>query len=78
MQGRIEGVLHFSRRSVESYMGSVESYLASSGTMQREALAPMHYCLSARAAEPLRLAGAVRIKIAAQPDEASLIALISP
>jgi uroporphyrinogen-III synthase len=70
MQGRIEGVLHFSQRSVESYM-------ACSRTIQREALAPVHYCLSTRAAEPLRLAGAARIEVAAQPDEASLIALIS-
>ncbi len=71
MQGRIEGVLHFSQRSVEGYM-------ACSRNIQREALAPMHYCLSARAADPLRLAGAARIEVAAQPDEASLIALISP
>jgi uroporphyrinogen-III synthase len=70
MQGHIEGVLHFSRRSVESYV-------ACSPTIRPEALAPMHYCLSARAAEPLRLIGAPRIKVAVQPDEASLIALIS-
>ena len=71
MRGRIEGVLHFSRRSVESYV-------ACSRTIQREALAPVHFCLSERAAEPLRNAGAARITVAAQPDEASLIALISP
>jgi uroporphyrinogen-III synthase len=69
-QGRIAGVLHFSRRSVDGY-------LACSRTMQREALAPMHYCLSDRAAGPLRLAGAARIAVSAHPDEASLIAQIS-
>jgi len=66
-QGRIDGVLHFSRRSVESYIdcgGDVPG--------------PVHYCLSARAAEPLRLAGATRISVAAQPDEASLLALVTP
>ena len=70
MQSRIDGVLHFSRRSVESY-------LACSQTIQREALTPTHYCLSERAAEPLRLAGAARIAVSAHPDEASLMAQIS-
>jgi uroporphyrinogen-III synthase len=70
MKGRIEGVLHFSRRSVESYV-------ACSRDIQREVLAPKHFCLSARAAEPLRIAGAARIEVATQPDEASLMALIS-
>ena len=37
-----------------------------------------HYCLSARAAEPLRTVGAADIRIAAHPDEASLLALILP
>lgn len=69
-QGRIDGVLHFSRRSVDGY-------LACSRTIQRDALAPMHYCLSARAAEPLRLAGAAHIAVSVHPDEASLIARIS-
>lgn len=68
--GRIDGVLHFSRRSVESYL-ECSRHIA--GT----ALAPMHYCLSARAAEPLRAAGA-RVHIAARPDEASLVALVTP
>ena len=70
MRGRIDGVLHFSRRSVESY-------LVCSQTIQREALAPTHYCLSERAAEPLRLAGAMRVAVSAHPDEASLMAQIS-
>jgi len=65
--GRIDGVLHFSRRSVETY-------LACGGN----ASGPAHYCLSARAAEPLRAAGATRIAIAARPDEASLLALVTP
>ena len=70
-QGEIDGVLHFSRRSVESYLDCGRD-------MIRQALAPVHFCLSARAAEPLRLAGAARIQVAAQPDEASLLALVTP
>ena len=70
-QGAIDGVLHFSQRSVESYV-----------TCGRDigppAMEPVHYCLSARAAEPLRLAGAARIHVAAHPDETSLLALVTP
>jgi uroporphyrinogen-III synthase len=70
-QGRIDGVLHFSRRSVDAYMDC-------SRDIVRQALLPVHYCLSARAAEPLRQAGATRIEVAAHPDEASLLALVTP
>jgi uroporphyrinogen-III synthase len=69
-QGRIDGVLHFSRRSVEAYVEF-------SRDLMRHTLAPAHYCLSARAAEPLRQAGANRIEIAARLDEASLLALVT-
>lgn len=69
-QGRIDAVLHFSRRSVESYIACGDSIAA-------PALAPVHYCLSARAAEPLRHAGATRIEVAEQPDEAALLALVA-
>jgi uroporphyrinogen-III synthase len=70
-QGRIDGVLHFSRRSVDSYLDCSRDIMAA-------ALKPAHYCLSARAAEPLRLAGAARIAVASRPDEASLLALVMP
>jgi uroporphyrinogen-III synthase len=70
-QDSIGGVLHFSRRSVESY-------LECSRDLAKAALRPVHYCVSARAAEPLRLAGASQIHVAAQPDEASLLALVMP
>ena len=69
-RGTIDAVLHFSRRSVDAY-------LTCSRDLLRAAVAPVHYCLSSRAAEPLRLAGATRIHIAARPDEASLLALIT-
>ncbi len=70
-EGDIDGVLHFSRRSVETYLDCSRDLTGS-------ALKPVHYCLSARAAEPLRLAGASQIQVALQPDEASLFALVMP
>jgi uroporphyrinogen-III synthase len=70
-QGRIDGVLHFSRRSVEAY-------LECGGAMTALVLAPAHYCLSARAAEPLRAAGAALIHVATEPSEARLLALVAP
>jgi uroporphyrinogen-III synthase len=70
-QGTIDGVLHFSRRSVESYVDCCRD-------IRGLALRPAHYCLSARAAGPLRSAGVLRILVAAQPDEASLLALVAP
>jgi uroporphyrinogen-III synthase len=71
IERRIDGVLHFSRRSVESYLDCGEDII-------EQALAPTHYCLSERAAEPLRLAGATQVRVAAQPDEARLLALVTP
>jgi len=70
-QGAIDGVLHFSLRSVESYLDCSRNFI-------RQALAPVHYCLSARIAEPLKQAGATRVEVAARPDEASLLALVTP
>lgn len=70
-QGAIDGVLHFSRRSVEAYVECGRDMIG-------PALKPVHYCLSARAAEPLRVAGATRIQVASRPDEASLLALVMP
>ena len=66
--GVVEGVLHFSRRSVESYLDCARD---------GPALQPIHYCLSARAAEPLQAAGASRIRVAAKPDEAGVLALVT-
>ena len=68
--GAIDGVLHFSRRSVESYLDCARDVAG-------PALAPVHYCLSARAAEPLQAAGAAKIRIAARPDEAGMLALVT-
>jgi uroporphyrinogen-III synthase len=70
-QGRIDAVLHFSRRCVEAYLECGRAIMS-------RALEPMHYCLSARAAEPLRTAGAARVRVAAEPNEARLLALVAP
>jgi uroporphyrinogen-III synthase len=69
-RGTIDAVLHFSRRSVDAYLSCGRDLL-------RAAVAPAHYCLSSRAAEPLRDAGATRVFVAARPDEESLLALIT-
>jgi uroporphyrinogen-III synthase len=68
--GRVDGVMHFSRRSVENYVDCAR------GMLDR-ALAPIHYCMSARAAEPLKAAGVATIRVASRPDEAALLALVT-
>lgn len=69
----IEGVVHFSRRSAETYVSA-----ARGADMLLSALKPAQFCLSAQIAEPLAAAGAGDIRVAARPAEAELIALISP
>jgi uroporphyrinogen-III synthase len=69
--GELGGVLHFSRRSAEAYLDAARATGVLDG-----ALAPPHYCLSANVAEPLTAAGATAVRVAARPDEASLLALI--
>ena len=66
----IDGVLHFSRRSAEAYINAARD----AGVLP-SALRPGHYCLSAQVAEPLADAGA-STRVALQPTEAALIALI--
>jgi uroporphyrinogen-III synthase len=67
----LDGVLHFSRRSAESYLDCA----ARAGIGDR-ALAPLHVCLSSQVAEPLAAAGARAIRIAPRPDEAAMIELM--
>jgi uroporphyrinogen-III synthase len=70
--GWIEGVLHFSRRSAETYLGC-----AAAAGFTEQALAPVHFCLSPQVAEPLEVAGARATRVADQPNEAALIGLIA-
>jgi uroporphyrinogen-III synthase len=71
LAGGIDGVLHFSRRSAEAYVAA-----ARNAGMLAGALKPAHFCLSSQVAEPLAQAGAAVVRIAPQPTEAALIALI--
>jgi uroporphyrinogen-III synthase len=71
-EGALDGVLHFSRRSAESYLAC-----AARAGIGAAALAPLHLCLSAQVAEPLAAAGAAAIRIAPRPDEAAMIELAS-
>jgi uroporphyrinogen-III synthase len=69
--GEIDGVLHFSRRSGETFVRCAEH-----AGIAAAALTPLQLCISAQAAEPLMRAGAPNVRIAAQPDEDALVALI--
>ncbi len=65
------GVLHFSRRSAEVFLDAAQAM-----NLLAAALRSVHYCLSPRVAEPLMRAGAADVRIAREPSEAALIALI--
>jgi uroporphyrinogen-III synthase len=67
----IDAVLHFSRRSAETYVNAAHN----SGLVEAAVTMPTHICLSERVAAPLSAAGAVRILVAGRPDEAAMIAL---
>jgi len=74
---QLDGVLHFSRRTTEAYVACAQA-----ADLLDKALAPLHFCLSARVAEPLvplmPLTQAANIRTAARPDEAALLDLVSP
>ena len=69
--GWVDGVLHFSRRSAETYVNCA----VAAGIVER-ALAPTHYCLSRQVAGPLATAGAHTTQVAGAPTEAALIGLL--
>lgn len=71
--GEIDTVLHYSKRSAESFLSG-----AAAAGVAGQALAAKHLCLSAQVAEPLTAAGARRVDVAARPDEAALIELLAP
>jgi uroporphyrinogen-III synthase len=71
----LDGVLHFSRRTAETFV-----QCAKRAGVLAEGLRLLQFCISAHAAEPLARAGAQaeNIRIAAQPDEDALVGLIGP
>ena len=71
LTGGIDGVLHFSRRSAETYV-----HAARNAGLLTSALNPVHFCVSAQVAEPLIEAGAVDVRVATEPNEAAMLALI--
>jgi uroporphyrinogen-III synthase len=70
-RGEIDAVLHYSARSAKAYVA-----LAQAAALLPQALRPVQLCLSGAVAEPLIDAGARRVKLAASPDEAHLLALL--
>jgi uroporphyrinogen-III synthase len=69
---KIDGVLHYSRRSTGIFVAC-----ARAGGVAQEAASLRHFCLSARASEPLAEIGAARVFIAAGRDEEAMLALVS-
>jgi uroporphyrinogen-III synthase len=69
--GETDAVLHFSKRSAESYLAG-----AGAAQVTAQALAIGHFCLSAQIAAPLEAAGAPHIAVAKRPDEAAMIELV--
>lgn len=69
---RFDGVLHYSRRSTEIFVAC-----AREGNVTAAATSLKHFCLSRRASEPLSDIGATQIAVAARPDEAAMLELIS-
>jgi uroporphyrinogen-III synthase len=67
-EGRLDGALHYSRRSASVLLG-----LAEAVGLMAPFLALAHVCLSADAAAPLRGAGAPRFTIAERSDEDALL-----
>jgi len=68
--GRIDGVLHYSRRSAEAYRAC-----AAAAGLDAQALVPVQYCLSDAVAAVFPATG-TRVVVAGWPDEESLLALI--
>lgn len=69
--GKAGAVVHFSKRSAESYLAG-----ATAAGLSAPALALRHICLSDQIAGPLRTAGARTIAVAKRPDEAALLELL--
>jgi uroporphyrinogen-III synthase len=71
LAGELDGVLHFSRASAENFVRAARN----SNLLEAALAKPAHFCISEQAAAPLRLAGAARIRVAAQPTQDDLLEL---
>jgi uroporphyrinogen-III synthase len=67
----VDAVLHYSRRTAAIFVECcrTQQLLAQAASLK-------HFCLSQRAAEPLRSIGARHIRVAEHPDENAMLALI--
>jgi uroporphyrinogen-III synthase len=72
LNGGVDGVLHFSRRSATAFVDASRA-----AGLLAAALRGAHFCLSKQVAEPLVEAGAADIRIPQRPNEADLLALIA-
>jgi uroporphyrinogen-III synthase len=70
--GAFDGVLHYSRRSTAIFVDCVRAAGAKAAAARLS-----HFCLSARASEPLAAINAKSILVARNPDESAMLALIS-
>jgi uroporphyrinogen-III synthase len=68
--GELDGVLHYSRRSAETFLRCTAA-----ADLRASALALMHFCLSAQVAEPL-LAATTQVRVASRPEEDALLDLV--
>ena len=68
----VEAVLHYSRRSARAFIEAIRA-----AGVEVSALALPQYCLSAGIATVLREAGAVRVVVAASPDEDAVVAALA-
>ena len=68
MANRITAVLHYSRRSARAFLDAVRA-----GGLEISALALPQCCISASVAEVMHDAGARKVVVAGQPDEAALL-----
>jgi uroporphyrinogen-III synthase len=68
---RLDGVLHYSGRSAETYLAC-----AAAAGLTELCTKPVHFCLSAQIARVLNEAGATDVRAPSRPDETSLLALI--
>jgi uroporphyrinogen-III synthase len=71
--GRLDAVLHYSRRSAATLLR-----LAADAGVLNAALSLAHYCLSEEVAAPLRERGASAVQVAPAPQEAALIGVLGP
>lgn len=69
--GAIDAVLHFSRRTAQTFVAVVNA-----ADLRAEGLAVRHLCLSAEIAAPLIAAGAGRVTIASRPDQQAMLDLL--